>query len=65
MWGRLLWRCYIRDYNITVTQQGQSLVSLWPLYRVCKPTNLICARHWDTETVRYEEEGIQMYTTFT
>ena len=38
---------------------GQSLVSLWPLCRVWNTTDLLCARHKDTETGREEEECIR------
>ena len=31
-------------------------MSLWPLYRVWNTTDLVCSCHWDTETVREEEE---------
>ena len=33
-----------------ITKYGQSIVSLWPLCRVCNITNLLCTHHLDTET---------------
>ena len=39
-----------------LTKYGQSLVSLWPLYRFLNTTALLFTRHQDTETGQEEEK---------
>ena len=41
---------------VEVTQYGQSIVSLRYLRRVWNTTVLLCARLWDTDTGREEED---------
>ena len=50
-----------RKYNgAKLTNKGQSLVSLWNLYRVWNTTSLLFAYHKDTEA-GLEEEGEYKY----
>ena len=30
---------------------------LWPLFRVCNTTSLLCAFHWDTDSSQEKEEA--------